>query len=198
MSGSKSGDRGTLTSMTFDATLVRAAIDDTPQALERLVDAWLSTVLGWCVRLGGPNVSPEDAAQDVFETVFDRLHSLRDPVAFPAWIYGITRKTLARHRRRAWVRKRVLGLSLADRPDRGVGPQRVAEQVQTAERVWDAIATLPEHHREVIVLCDLEERADSEVAELLGVNRNTIKSRLRRARASLRELVDDLPLPEDT
>ena len=53
-------------------------------------------------------------------------------------------------------------------------------------------------HREVLVLCDLEERADSEVAELLGIPRNTVKSRLRRARAALRDQVDDLrtiPLP---
>lgn len=183
--------------MSFDATLVRAAIDESPQALERLVDAWLVTVLGWCTRMGGPAVSPEDAAQDVFETVFDRLHSLRDPVAFPAWIYGITRKTLARHRRKAWIRKRVMGLTLADRPDPGVGPQRRAEQGQTADRVWAAIASLPDHHREVIVLCDLEERADSEVGELLGIPKNTVKSRLRRARASLREQMHDLPLPED-
>jgi RNA polymerase sigma-70 factor (ECF subfamily) len=58
--------------------------------------------------------------------------------------------------------------------------------------VWAALDELPLHHREVLVLCDLEERADSEVSEMLGVPKGTVKSRLRRARLALRQQVPDL------
>jgi RNA polymerase sigma-70 factor (ECF subfamily) len=59
-----------------------------------------------------------------------------------------------------------------------------------------AIRELPTHQREVLVLHDLEERPDSEVAALLGIPRNTVKSRLRRGRRALRERVVDLDSPE--
>lgn len=184
--------------MTPDVALTRAAIADAPRALDQLVDAWLPTVLGWCIRMGGPKVNAEDAAQDVFEVVFDRLPTLRDPDAFPAWLYGITRKTLAKHRRRAWLRYRVLGMPLEEQPDWRSDPSRQAQREQTGRRVWQALDQLPEHHREVLVLCDLEERADSDAADLLGVPKGTVKSRLRRARIALRGLLTDLPMPEDS
>ena len=74
-------------------------------------------------------------------------------------------------------------------------PGRRAEQTQTADRVWTAILSLPDHHREVLVLCDLEERADSEVAELLRVPKGTVKSRLRYAVAKLRGELSQLRSP---
>jgi RNA polymerase sigma-70 factor (ECF subfamily) len=66
------------------------------------------------------------------------------------------------------------------------------ERSSVADRVWDALDRLAAQHREVLVLCDLEERADSEVAALLGLPKGTVKSRLRRARAHLRALLNDL------
>lgn len=186
--------------MTPDASLVRAAVASSPEGVDRLVGAWLPTVLGWCVRLGGQDVVPEDAAQDVFELILHRLPSLRDPEAFPAWIYAITRKTIARHRRRAWLKRAVFGVDVEERASRGPDPQRVAEQGQTADRVWAALGRMSDHHREVLVLCDLEERSDSEVAALLGIPENTVKSRLRRGREALRAQVDELrqvALPEE-
>ena len=181
-------DRGRAEDLT---ELVRAAQDDQPGALERLVDRSLPMVLRWCVRLGGPGVQAEDAAQDVFEIVLDRLVVLRSPDAYSAWLYGVTRRVLARHRRRAWLRRWVPGLD-PEGPDPGGDPLRMAEATETARRVWAAMGTLQQPHREVLVLCDLEERADSEVAEMLGIPKATVKSRLRRAREALRAQLPEL------
>jgi RNA polymerase sigma-70 factor (ECF subfamily) len=171
--------------------LVRDALADSPGGLDRLVTHWLPVVLRWCIRLGGSGVNAEDAAQEAFETMFERLPSLRQPDAFPAWMYGITRRVLARHRRRAWIRRWVPGL-VVDTPDSSFDPERASSQAQIADRVWTAMGRVPLHHREVLVLCDLEERPDSEVAELLGVPKATVKSRLRRAREALRAELGDL------
>jgi RNA polymerase sigma-70 factor, ECF subfamily len=171
--------------------VVRDAQADQPGALDQLVDHWLPVVLRWCIRLGGSGVNAEDAAQDTFETMMDRLPTLRDPDVFPAWLYGITRRTLARHRRRAWVRRWVPGLTV-DAADPHQDPAADSERGQTAARVWKAVHGLPLHHREVLVLCDLEDRPDSEVAEMLGIPRATVKSRLRRAREALREELGDM------
>ncbi len=177
--------------MFADVQLVSEARNGTPGAVERLLDGWVPTVMAWCVRLGGKDVNAEDAAQDVFELMLDRLGDLRDPAAFPAWAFGITRRVMARHRRHAWVRRWVPGAvvdAVEGRPD----PLRRSEMSEVGRRVWTALETLPVHHREVLVLCDLEERADSEVADMLGVPRNTVKSRLFRARAALRGHLGDL------
>lgn len=166
-------------------------MEDLPGALDRLCDVWLPVVLNWTMRLAGPRIDAEDAAHEVFIVVFRRLAELERPEAFPAWLYGITRRVVAAHRRRAWFRRWLPGAvpeQISPQPD----PARRAEQGDVADRVWAALDELPIHHREVIVLCDLEERADSEVAEMLGVPRGTVKSRLRRARLALRQSIPDL------
>ncbi len=174
-----------------DLDLVRLACQDAPGALDRLCDQWLPTVLGWTTRLGGPRIDAEDAAHDVFLVVFRRLGDLSDPAAFRSWLFGITRRVIAAHRRRAWIRRWLPGAP-PDEPSPAPDPLRRAEQSDVAAQVWAAIETLPGHQREVLVLCDLEERADAEVAEMLGVPKGTVKSRLRRARLALREQVGGL------
>jgi RNA polymerase sigma-70 factor (ECF subfamily) len=171
--------------------LVRQAQQEAPGALDRLCDVWLPVVLGWTTRLGGPRIDPEDAAHDVFLVVFRRIGDVERVEAFKSWLFGITRRVIAAHRRRAWLRRWLPG-AVPDVATTAADPGRRAEQTQTADRVWVAILALPDHHREVLVLCDLEERADSEVAELLRVPKGTVKSRLRRARLALREGMTDL------
>jgi RNA polymerase sigma-70 factor (ECF subfamily) len=171
--------------------LVRQAQQEAAGALDRLCDVWLPVVLGWTTRLGGPRIDPEDAAHDVFLVVFRRIGDVERVEAFKSWLFGITRRVIAAHRRRAWLRRWLPG-AVPDVASPAADPGRRAEQTQTADRVWSAILSLPDHHREVLVLCDLEERADSEVAELLRVPKGTVKSRLRRARLALREGMTDL------
>jgi RNA polymerase sigma-70 factor (ECF subfamily) len=179
--------------VTPSQTLVAQAIADAPGALDRLCDAWLPIVLGWTTRLGGPRIDPEDAAHDVFLVVFRRLSEIQKPESFAAWLYGITRRVISAHRRRAWIRHWLPGAAI-EAPSSDPDPYRQAEMAGVADRVWSALETLPTHHREVLVLCDLEERADSEVADMLGVPKGTVKSRLRRAREALRQRVPDLIL----
>ena len=99
-----------------DTKLVLAAQRGESEAWTPLVDQWLPTVLGWCTRLGGPAVDPEDAAQDVFIVAMGRIHSLRKPDRFGSWMVGITRRVLSKHRRRGWVKRWVPGLEI-DAPD---------------------------------------------------------------------------------
>ena len=172
-------------------TTVRLAQQEAPGALDRLCDAWLPVVLGWTTRLGGPRIDAEDAAHDVFLVVFRRLPELEKPESFPSWLYGITRRVISAHRRRAWFRRWLPG-PVPDIAEIRADPARRAEQSAVADRVWDALEALPAHQREVLVLCDLEERADSEVAEMLGIAKGTVKSRLRRARLALRKRIPSL------
>lgn len=148
---------------------------------EALFAEWLPVVLRWCGRLGGPRIDAEDAAHDVMVTVFTRMHTVRDPGAFPSWVFGVTRRTLAWHRRKAWVRRWVPGLEPTGVAP-GEGPEGEASSRELGQRVQEGLEQLSSELREVLILCDLEDRTDDEVAVILGIPAGTVKSRLRRAR----------------
>ena len=165
-----------------DVHELAAARDGDADAQDALVARALPALLAWCARLGGPRVDPEDAAHDVMIVVLARLHTLEHPERFPSWVLGITRRVLAQHRRRAWLRRWIPGVA-DEAPDWTNHPGVRAELSELSRRVHAVLSELPEAQREVLVLCDLEERSDSEVADLLQIPLGTARSRLRLARA---------------
>ncbi len=154
---------------------------------DRLLDVWLPVVVRWCGHLGGPGVDAEDAAHDVFIVALRRMDRLYDEAHLAAWLFGITRRVLAQHRRRAWVRRWVPGLTV-DVADPARGPAALVVADETAARVRAVLAQLPLAERQVLLLCLVEDRSDREVAEMLGIPHGTVKSRMRRARARFLEV----------
>lgn len=153
---------------------------------EVLYRAHGAQVLAWCIRLGGPGVDPEDAAQQVFEIALRRVEDFRGDSAPSTWLFGITRRVLANLRRRAILRR---WLHLDGEPDQdGValaGPDATDEALDHARRrraVVLALETLSSTHREVLVLADIEERPAAEVAQMLGIPVGTVYSRQHAAR----------------
>ncbi len=168
-----------------DLEAIHRALACEPGAMDELARRYLPTVLSWSRRLGGPRVLADDIAHDAWMIVMRKIDSVREPEAFESWLYGIVRRVVAGHRRRAWFRRWVGG-EVPDRADPSSDPEADARKAALARRIAEALEHLKPHHREIIVLCDLEERPDSEVAALLGVPKGTVKSRLRRARKELR------------
>jgi len=168
-----------------DLEVVHAALAGADGAMDALAVRYLPVVLGWARRLGGGRVHADDVAHDAWLVVLRKLDSVREPEAFESWLYGIVRRVVAAHRRKAWFRKWVGG-EVPDRADPSSDPEVDAGRAALTRAIARGLDELRPHHREIIVLCDLEERADSEVAALLGVPKGTVKSRLRRARKELR------------
>jgi len=156
-------------------------------AIDALCENWLPTVLQWCRRLAGPRVDPDHAAQEVFLVVLRRVHTVHRPEQLPSWMFSVTRRVLAQHRRRAWVRKWMPG-EAPEVADPHADPSRHTERRQTALQVQAILLQMPEDLRAVLVLCDVEGRTDPEAAELLGLKVGTAKSRLRRARQRFKDL----------
>jgi RNA polymerase sigma-70 factor, ECF subfamily len=174
------------TDMLFSAppgdTFTSAQAGD-PAALDTVVRACAPQVLRWCRRLGGPLVQADDAAQDVLVVVFRRLRRVHGAHAFAPWVFGVTRRVLADHRRRAWMSRWLPG----QREERGdlAGPDRRVELSEAARAIQAALERMPAGQREAFVLCVVEEHTDEEAAKLAGVPPGTLKSRLRLARARL-------------
>jgi RNA polymerase sigma-70 factor (ECF subfamily) len=152
------------------------------RALEALYRAHVRTVLGWVIRLGGPELVPDEVAQDVFEVVLSRAHTFREGERVEAWLWGITRRVVANARRRARFR-RFFGLEEARPPISGdPGPDEVYAR---RRRVQEMLSVLSDTQREAVVLVDLEGRSAVEAAELLQVPVGTVYSRLHTARRML-------------
>lgn len=167
-----------------------------PASLPPALHDAVPTVLRWCARLGGPHVDAEDAAQDVLELAVRKLPGLRDEQALEAWLFGITRRVLAAHRRRVWW-KRWTGAVSPQRADEGPDPEHLTARRRRAAQLRHWLERLPPAQREVVVLCGLEERSRAEVALLIGIPEGTVKSRYRLGMARLRQLAHrDLPLTE--
>lgn len=164
------------------AALVPAVLAGDSHARDRFVELWAADVLRWCSRLGGPGIDAEDATHDVFERALAKLHTMRDPRALPGWLYQLTRRTVGDHRRQAWLSRWIPGAN-TDRASPRPSPEAAVADDDLARKVHEAIDALPVRLREVLVLCEIEERNAIEVADLVGVPLGTVKSRLRDARA---------------
>jgi RNA polymerase sigma-70 factor (ECF subfamily) len=174
--------------LAVDSELVDDARRGDRRAREQLMGQCLPTVLGWSARLGGPKVDAEDAAHDVCVIVLTKLDALRESEAFASWLYGVTRRVLAKHRRRAWV-QRWVGDVVPDVADDRADPTHAADLSELSAAVQGILERMPHKQREVLILCDVEDRTDLEVANLLGVPVGTVKSRLRVARERFRRAV---------
>jgi RNA polymerase sigma-70 factor, ECF subfamily len=198
--GDPSVGLSTLTGMDYpgsDVSLVTAAIAGDEDALQALISECLPHVITWSVRLCGMAADGEDCAHEAMIIVLRRLPELREPEAFPYWLFGITRNVVRNQRRKAWFRRWLPGF-VPDRPDPTPSPALRLATSQRARRVAELLDRLPEAQRVVLILCDLEDRSASEAARLLGVPVGTVKSRLRLGRkrfvkeAELMDALDDL------
>jgi RNA polymerase sigma-70 factor (ECF subfamily) len=178
-----------------DQDMTRALRAGEPWAVERLYRDHAARVLGWCIRLGGPDLDPEDQAQQVFETAMKTAARFRGDAALSTWLFGITRNTLRNARRRAALR-RFVGLDAIPEPrERGPDTEGRAVQRQRRQAVQAALEDLSTAQREVLVLADLEGHTAPEVATMLSIPAGTVYSRLHHARRAFAAALEARGLP---
>lgn len=150
---------------------------DTPPAFEAVYALHFTFVWQSLRALGVRAAAIDDATQDVFIVVHDRLHTFDGRRPLRAWLYGIARNMARRHHEQAQRRSPLQLVS---------SPAPLDETVQWRERaavVARFLDELDEGHRAVFVLAQLEGATAPEIAESLGLNLNTVYSRLRTTRA---------------
>jgi RNA polymerase sigma-70 factor (ECF subfamily) len=125
----------------------------------------------------------EDVAQEAFARAYGRFAELRDPVRFRGWIVRVTWR-LAIDRWRS-DRRRAAREERADVTQRAATAEELAETSQRAARLWNAIDSLPEKLRIVIVLSAIEGHDVKAISELLEIPAGTVKSRMFLARKAL-------------
>jgi len=136
----------------------------------------------------------DDLTQEALARSLVRIDQLRESARLMGWLCAILNRCWIDHLR--GLRPDADVELLAELPSDLPGPDSHAERQQTVSRVRAAIAELPLGHRQVVTLVDLEDFSYAEVAEILAIPIGTVMSRLCRARASLRQLLVEAPVPQ--
>jgi RNA polymerase sigma-70 factor (ECF subfamily) len=131
----------------------------------------------------------EDVAQETLLATIRHAKDVRGTSSFTTWLYAVARSFCTKMRRRQ-KREPSVGDSLDDSPGAALttvtAPDRDAETREAATALDAAMAGLEDKYREVIVLRDVEGLTAAQVAEVLGISVEAVKSRLHRARAEVR------------
>jgi RNA polymerase sigma-70 factor (ECF subfamily) len=140
----------------------------------------------WVHALGGAHLDIEDVVQEVFLVVSRKLSGFRGDGSFASWIFEITRKVVANHRRRQRRRFWYAGTDqeeLESLPSPSEDPGAQLDRRRLIALVYRALDRLPDKYRTVFVLYEIEDLSTLAIAELCQLNRSTVKVRLARARA---------------
>ena len=186
-----------------DCELAARMRDGDPQAFEALVRVYGGRMLVVARRILGCEAESADAVQDAFLSAFQSLGSFRGDSRLSTWLHRIVVNCclmrLRSKKRRATVRIED-ALPKFDETGHHALPvvrwQRSAHDVlasaELRNQVRQCIDRLPNSHREVLLLRDIEELDTTETANLLGVSEGVVKTRLHRARQALRTLLEPL------
>lgn len=181
-----------------DWELVQQCASGDEAACARLVTDHQRMVYQLALHLLGEPQEALDLSQEVFLRVFRMLPRFRGQSTLRTWIYRIV-VNQASNRQRWWRRRhRAQQVALDDHAavhgelaeSRNFAmPDRVLQQRETAGRVWQALDALPFDQRAVIVLREIDGLSYDEIAVSLSVAVGTVKSRLARARDTLRTML---------
>ena len=136
-------------------------------------------------RLGVRAEEVDDGVQETFLTVHRLMNEYEHRGSIRGWLFSILYRVTQRHKRssRRWTSGWDSEASFETVPESSAhGPDRIAEAEQDARRLEAILDKLNPEQRAVLVLTEIEERPVTEVAEILGINIYTARSRLRLAR----------------
>ena len=167
------------------------------ESFNALVRLYEGRVYNLCYRMLGDADSAADAAQDAFLSAFRNLRSFRGG-SFRSWLLRIATNTCY-DVLRARKRRPTISLDIEAAGDDDSSPLQIADTAEApddfalrrelAAAIQRGLADLPEEQRLILILSDIQGLAYEEIAEVTGANLGTVKSRLSRGRARLRDIL---------
>ena len=158
-------------------------------AFEQLVAAYRNQVFRLALRMCGNEADADEVAQEAFLSAWKGLPNFRGESRFSTWLYQLTTHAaidLMRREKRQAAAEDIDGITAADD---GLSPQQQVERAETRREVRSALMQLPEEYRQVLVLRFMQELSYEEIGQTLKLPAGTVKSRLNRAKAQLKEIL---------
>lgn len=188
-----------------DAPLVAAAQDGDLRAFESLVTRHQTRMLNIAYRIIDDYDEACDAVQEAFISAYRHLGAFRGEAKFTTWLTTITvnfsrnrlQQMRSRRRREAYSLDERIdtpdGSLMHDPPSNEPSALKKLEQDEIRQRVRHCIEKLGQDFREVLVLRDLQDFSYEEIGDILKVRAGTVKSRLFRARETVKECLKRVP-----
>jgi RNA polymerase sigma-70 factor (ECF subfamily) len=168
-----------------------------PKSLEEALELLQKTVFSFSMKVCGQRQDAEDTMQEVLLKSVPNLPKFDNPKALMVWLYKVAKNRCLMSRRKSkFAPKEDLSLEelmpdrrelqkLSGSPD-GT-PETSLLRRENAKRLREAVQRLPAEYRLILVLHDMEELSDADVAEVTGLRLGTIRVRLHRARLFVRK-----------
>jgi len=167
------------------------------ESLEEALALLQNTVFSFSMKVCGQRQDAEDTMQEVLLKSIPNLPNFDSPKALMVWLYKVAKNRCLMNRRKSkFAPKEALSLEelmpdrrelqkLSGNPD--ATPETALLRRESAKRLREAVQKLPAEYRLILVLHDMEELSDGDVAEITGLRPGTIRVRLHRARLFVRK-----------
>jgi RNA polymerase sigma-70 factor, ECF subfamily len=176
--------------------LVRSAAAGDARALDRLLMRAQEVAWRFSASVCGGANDTEDAMQEALIKTYRYVRRIREPQAFRSWLYRTVRNACLMGRRKKAgepVRLQSLdellpganGEMRPDAPHPGKNPEQLAHNAGLRRRLRKALGALPASYRAIVFLREMEGLSTREVAEVMGISQDNVKTRLHRARLQL-------------
>lgn len=178
------------------ADLVRAAAAGDVEALTRLLMRAQEVAWRFSSSVCGHADDAEDAMQEALIKTYRYVGRIREPEAFRSWLYRTVRNAcLMGRRKKAGEPARLESLDellpgadgrvRPDAPHPGKNPEQLADNAALRRRLRKALHSLPGPYRAIVFLREMEGLSTREVAKVMGISEENVKTRLHRARVQL-------------
>lgn len=167
-------------------------------AFDTLFEAYKDRVYNTAYRVVGSAEDALDVTQEVFVTVFRKIHEFQFSSRFFTWLYRIVINLAIDHRRKTQAGPALFSQAMTDQPvdqevmDRSDALDKWTQDDHLERKVQVALGRLSPKLRAIVVLRYFEGLAYHEIAEALGCSLGTVKSRLNRAHLSLQEFLQPI------
>ncbi len=186
-----------------DAGLLESARQGDRDAIEALLDRYQRRIFGFGLRMCGDVEDAKDVLQDTMLAAARTVREFRGSASVSTWLYTIARSFCIKRRRKskfAPSSETPLDARADQLPSPEPSPDQLVDQQETKQALLAALQALAPDSREVLILRDVEGLTANEVAEITGLSVQAVKSRLHRARVSVRDHLtrarqDGLPSP---
>lgn len=178
------------------ADLVRAAAAGDVEALTRLLMRAQEVAWRFSSSVCGHADDAEDAMQEALIKTYRYVGRIREPEAFRSWLYRTVRNACLMGRRKKageparlesldGLLPRADGRVRPDAPHPGKNPEQLADNAALRRRLRKALHALPGPYRAIVFLREMEGLSTREVAKVMGISEENVKTRLHRARVQL-------------
>ena len=163
--------------------IVHRCQDGEREAFEELFEIYQPRLKYYVRRLNSRGTNIDDILQDIWLTVFKKIHKLKDAQSFVVWLYRI-----ARNKVYDGFRRKDSLLRLPEEDELPVsGSDEPVFDANDTEKLHRALNKLKHHHREALTLCFIEQMSYQSIADVVGCSIGTVRSRMFYAKQSLRK-----------